>query len=167
MKRISERASTKRESDLSLISTIVPGLNLPVELNTHKAKKRNTDGTEEKQSSSPKARDYAREKLLAMEKSVDRIAVLREERDSGVLGEEIIKLAQALILCTLPYRPTKERQIVRSARLSDGSKLTVTFSAALNDIEMPFGADVFAVWLALSSVLSDPARIQAKQSFCP
>jgi hypothetical protein len=126
MKRMPEEALIRRESDLSAISTIVPGLDLPVTLRAAKTKKRSAIRKGEK--ASPKQRDYAKEKQLAMEKSVDRIVELREERDSGMLGEEIIKLAQALILCTLPYRPTKERQIVRTARLSDGSKLTVTFS---------------------------------------
>jgi|ERR1035437_1055130 hypothetical protein len=163
MKRMPEEALIRRESDLSAISTIVPGLDLPVTLRADKTKKRSAIRKGEK--ASPKQRDYAKEKQLAMEKSVDRIVELREERDSGMLGEEIIKLAQALILCTLPYRPTKERQIVRTARLSDGSKLTVTFSAALNDIEMPFGADRdLMAWLFDKAINSETSFVPIRSA---
>ena len=68
-----------------------------------------------------KPRDYAKERKSAIEGSIDRVVSLRDDRDTGALGDEVIKMAQALILCTLPYRPTAERQVVRSARLSDGS----------------------------------------------
>jgi hypothetical protein len=64
-----------------------------------------------------KPRQYAKERQVAINKSIERIAELREDRNSGALGDEVIKMAQALILCTLPYRPTDERQVVRTARL--------------------------------------------------
>ena len=83
-----------------------------------------------------KQRDYAKERQSAIESSVDRVVSLREDRDTGALGDEVIKMAQALILCTLPYRPTQDRQIVRSARLSDGSTLRVTFTAGIIGIDM-------------------------------
>lgn len=165
MKRMPEEASVRRESDLSPLSTIVPGLDLPVTLRADKAKKRDAIQKCKKEPEPSKQRHYAKEKQLAMEKSVDRIAELREERDSGTLGEEIIKLAQALILCTLPYRPTKERQIVRTARLSDGSKLTVTFSAALNEIEMPFGADRdLMAWLFDKAINSETSFVPIRSA---
>lgn len=71
-----------------------------------------------------KPRQYAKERKDAVDNSIERIAELREDRNSGALGDEVIKMAQALILCTLPYRPTDERQVVRTARLSDGSTLS-------------------------------------------
>ncbi len=88
-----------------------------------------------------KARDYAKERKSAMDSSVDRVVALRDDRDTGALGDEVIKMAQALILCTLPYRPTEERQVVRSARLSDGSTLRVTFTAGITGIGMAYGND--------------------------
>ncbi len=54
---------------------------------------------------------------------------------------DVMQLAQALILCGLPYRQTKERQISRKARLGDGSTVTVTFTALSTEAEMPFGSD--------------------------
>ena len=101
-------------------------------------------------------RDYAKERSAAISKSVVRVAELRDDRDTGVLGDEVIKMAQALILCTLPYRPTADRQIVRSARLSDGSTLRVTFTAGINGIDMPFGNDRHLMaWLFDKAINSD------------
>ena len=85
-----------------------------------------------------KSRDYAKERQAAIDGSVECTVSLRDDRDTGALGDEVIKMAQALILCTLPYRPTAERQVVRSARLSDGSTLRVTFTAGINGIDMAF-----------------------------
>ena len=50
-------------------------------------------------------------------------------------------MAQALILCSIPHRPTTETKIVREARLGDGSTLLVTFSAVGGGVAMPYGAD--------------------------
>ncbi len=69
---------------------------------------------------------------------VSNFAVARNDQS---LGEEYIKLAQALILCSLPHSATKETKITRRARLGDGSTLAVTFSATADGIGMPFGAD--------------------------
>ena len=71
----------------------------------------------------------AKERGAALARSVDRVVGLRDDRNTGALGDEVIKMVQALILGTLPYRPIAERQVVRSARLSDGSRLRVTFTA--------------------------------------
>jgi hypothetical protein len=165
MKRTSEKGLSERGSNLVKIGSIVQEMDLPVKPRTDKAKKHSPTRKVENLPSSLTQRDYTREKQIALEKSVDRISGLREERDSGVLGEEIIKLAQALILCTLPYRPTKERQIVRAARLSDGSKLTVTFTAALNDIEMPFGADRdLMAWLFDKAINSETSFVPIRSA---
>lgn len=57
---------------------------------------------------------------------------LHKNCNSGVLGDEVIKMAQALILCTLRYGLTEERQVVRTAWPSDGSTLRVTFTAGIH-----------------------------------
>lgn len=88
-----------------------------------------------------KSRDYAREKTAALTKRVYDLAEIREARDSGTLGDEVLKLAQAMILCTLPYRPTSEAKVTRKARLGDGSMLIVTFIAAREGVPMAFGSD--------------------------
>jgi hypothetical protein len=110
-------------------------------------------------------RDYAGERKAALSKRVDRVVELREDRDSGALGDEVIKMAQALILCTLPYRPTEDRQVVRTARLSDGSTLRVTFTAGINGIDMPFGNDRHLMaWLFDKAINSDSAFVTIKSA---
>ena len=114
---------------------------------------------------SPTKRDYAKERENATAKSVQRVVELRDDRDTGVLGDEVIKMAQALILCTLPYRPTIDRQIVRSARLSDGSTLRVTFTAGINGIDMPFGNDRHLMaWLFDKAINSDTAFVTIRSA---
>lgn len=88
-----------------------------------------------------KTRDYKAERRTAVKKAADRVVELAVARHDQTLGDEYIKLAQALILCTLPYSPTAETRIVRRARLGDGSYLTVTFAAITEGVGMPYGAD--------------------------
>lgn len=90
---------------------------------------------------SPKRRDYVAERRAAREKKALRVASLADDRNTGKLGDEVIKIAQAMILCTLPYRATDKNKITRSARLGDGSILYVTFTAGMRDVPLPFGAD--------------------------
>jgi len=88
-----------------------------------------------------KTRDRAAEKQTALAKKALRLGQLVDDRNTGRLGDEVIKLAQAMILCTLPYSATQDREITRRARLGDGSTLSVTFSAGVKDVQLPFGAD--------------------------
>ena len=66
---------------------------------------------------------------------------LAAARRDGSLGEEYIKLAQAMVMCALPYSPTDERQIVRRARLGADTFLEVTFTANLVGVQLPYGVD--------------------------
>lgn len=86
-------------------------------------------------------RDRAAERKAALDKQALRIGELMDDRNTGKLGDEVIKIAQAMLLCTLPYSATKESKIVRTARLGDGSTLTVTFSTGISDVPLPFGSD--------------------------
>lgn len=86
-------------------------------------------------------RDRAAERKAALSKQAQRIGELMDDRNTGKLGDEVIKIAQAMLLCTLPYSATKESKIVRTARLGDGSTLTVTFSTGISDVPLPFGSD--------------------------
>jgi hypothetical protein len=70
-----------------------------------------------------------------------RLGQLKDSLYTGKLAEESIKLAKTMMLCTLPYSQTKARHITRRARLGDGSDLVVRFSAGLEGIDLPFGAD--------------------------
>ena len=86
-------------------------------------------------------RDRKKEDLLAQTRQVKRVLDIVDAKFDGKLGDEYIKLAQAMILCTLPISATHETKITRQARLGDGSTLYVTFSAAHHNVGMPFGAD--------------------------
>ena len=88
-----------------------------------------------------KPRNRTKELMLAQARQATRVGELAVAQHDGTLGDESIKLAQAMILCTLPYSATTETKITRQARLGDGTTLYVTFSAVLPDVAMPFGAD--------------------------
>jgi hypothetical protein len=103
--------------------------------------------------------------VVAVGNSIERIAELREDRNSGALGDEVIKMAQALIFCTLPYRPTDKRQVVRTARLSDGSTLHVTFTAGLNGVDMAYGNDRdLMAWLFDKAINSETSFVTIKNA---
>ncbi len=103
-----------------------------------------------------KSRDYPQERTKAISKRALDVAEIREARDSGALGDDVFKLAQAMILCTLPYRPTSEVKITRKARLGDGSTLIVTFMAARDGIPMAFGSDrKLLTWMFDKAIQSD------------
>jgi hypothetical protein len=88
--------------------------------------------------SKPK-RDTRAERANARGNRALRAAEVRLALDSD--NTDVMQLAQALILCGLPYRMTQERQISRKARLGDGSTVTVTFTALSAEADMPFGSD--------------------------
>ena len=62
---------------------------------------------------------------------------LAAARRDGSLGQEYIKLAQAMVMCALPNSPTDERQIVRRARLGADTFLEATFTANLVGVQLP------------------------------
>jgi hypothetical protein len=86
------------------------------------------------------SRDRAAEDQASKGRFVETLASLRQMRDAGELSEDLIQIAQAMILCGLPYAPTTENRIIRRARLGDGSAVQVVFSTGLSS-EMPYGSD--------------------------
>ena len=88
-----------------------------------------------------KKRDRQAEDNQSKDRFIQDLVRLREKRDAGALGIQMTQIAQAMVLCGLPYSPTKETKIVRRARLGDGSTVSVTFSAGLDGIGMPYGSD--------------------------
>ena len=101
-------------------------------------------------------RDRTKELMLAQARQAIRLGDVAVAQREGTLGDEYIKLAQAMILCTLPYSATTETKITRQARLGDGTTLYVTFSAALPNVPMPFGADrKLLAWIFDRALRSD------------
>jgi hypothetical protein len=78
---------------------------------------------------------------LAKTRRAAAFASIRTERDANAEAEDMIQVAQALILCGLPYEKTNETRITKSARLADGSIVSVTFSAVVEGGVMPYGSD--------------------------
>jgi hypothetical protein len=101
-------------------------------------------------------RDYSAERQSARVNTSDRVADLAVSGRDQTLGDEYIKLAQAMILCTLPHSATKETKITRRARLGDGTTLAVTFSATADGIGLPHGADrKLLFWLLDRAIRND------------
>jgi hypothetical protein len=90
--------------------------------------------------STESGRDWRAERQRAKTQLAFQLAAVRESLNAAEL-KEFYQVAQALILVGLPYRPTQERQISKHARVGDGSIVTVTFTAMLKNIEMPYGSD--------------------------
>ncbi|MGI4827110.1 MAG: hypothetical protein ACRYFU_02820 [Janthinobacterium lividum] len=100
-------------------------------------------------------RNRKQEDFEARGKLALRASELRIARESEDL--EVTQIAQCLILCGLPYVPTKETRIVRHARLANGSEVRVTFSAGLGS-EMPYGSDRTLLYFLLDKAVKSGSR---------
>ncbi|RZU41341.1 replication protein RepA [Edaphobacter modestus] len=69
-----------------------------------------------------------------------RVIDLATSQHFELVSGEVYQVAQALILCGLPYQPTSKSKITRQAILANGNRVSVTFSTALEG-SMPFGSD--------------------------
>jgi hypothetical protein len=102
-----------------------------------------------------KVRDYAAERASALAKKNMQTIEAGARKAEGLLGEDIIMLAQALVLVSLPIARTSETRIAAEAQLSDTSTLRITFSAALEGIPLPFGNDRYLLdWLCDRAIRS-------------
>lgn len=105
-----------------------------------------------------KARNRQAEDKAALERKVAALAQIREARDlDQPFSEEIMQVAQALVLCGLPYEPTDATRIVRRARLADGSEVVVVFSA-VSTAAMPYGSDRSVLHFILDRAVKSRSR---------
>ena len=100
------------------------------------AKKGSTPSAIAKSSS----RSHVSENRAAKIQLTKDLARLREEMN-GPEPAQLTQVAKVMVLCGLPYRQTQERTIVRTSRQADGSLITVTFQAMLNNVPLPYGSD--------------------------
>lgn len=101
-------------------------------------------------------RDRVVENLRSVNNAAQRLGQLVADRNAEKLGEEVIWLAQVMLLCTLPYSRTTDRQITRQARLPDQSPLRVTFTAGKPGVDLPYGADRrLLAWLLDRAIRSE------------
>jgi hypothetical protein len=93
-------------------------------------------------------RDRAAETTAARSKAVSSAMFLRHFREVEGLEQPVMQIAQAFIVCCpLPYTRTTLTRIERTAKMGDGSRVTVILSA-VSDAEMAFGSDrVLLYWL--------------------
>lgn len=108
---------------------------------------------------SKKPRDRTKERIKAAQNRASTIVALRNQRLDGG-WKELILLAHALVVCGLPYNNTNERQIVKRARMADGSDITVTFTATDSECSMPYGSDrTLLHWLIDKAIRTNSAYI--------
>ena len=104
----------------------------------------------------PVTRDRKAESQAAKDGLARRVGNIAAARRDGTLGEDYIKLAQAMIMCSLPYSQTDKQRVTRRARLGDGTYLSVTFNANLPGVPLPFGADrKLLAWIFDRAIRSD------------
>lgn len=112
----------------------------------------------------PKRRDYAAERAAAKLRQSEKIAKVMQLRHENVLGREMFQMSQAFIACSvMPYSPTTERQIGHTARLAD-STLTVTLTAGLKGVALPFGADRTVLYLIFDEAVKTNSRFISRDS---
>lgn len=106
-----------------------------------------------------KPRDRKVEDHLSKTRRAAALAKVRTERDASYGREEFFQVAQALILCGLPYEKTEARQVTRKARLGDGSMVSVTFTAGIEGAEMPYGSDRSLLHFLFDKAVKSDSRI--------
>lgn len=86
-----------------------------------------------------RVRNYNDEKANGQQELFHGLSIVREERQRDVY--DILHLAQVFAFCSLPYRPSDNRQISHTVRLGDGSKVEVIFTALRPGVPIAFGHD--------------------------
>jgi hypothetical protein len=80
-----------------------------------------------------------RERIAAAQGFAGDLVELRELRLEG--WNKLLYISRYLVAMSLPYRPITDRQITKSARFGDGSRVHLQLSAAVPGIDLPFGSD--------------------------
>ena len=101
-------------------------------------------------------RNRKAETKRAREKLANRVGFIAAARNDGSLGDDHIKLAQVLIMCSLPHSQTDKIQVVRKARLGDGTYLMVTLTSMSSGVALPFGRDrKLLAWIFDKAIRND------------
>jgi hypothetical protein len=110
-----------------------------------------------------KNRDRAGEEKRAQLALFHSARDIRDVRETGDMNE-LWLVAQALILCGLPYDEVKDTQWERRARLGDGSQLTVTFAATVKGVPVPFGQDRGPLYFMIDRALAERRNLQQQMA---
>jgi hypothetical protein len=101
----------------------------------------------------PQKRDRRMEAERAQLTFFSAVASLNDQRNAGKL-KEVWQVAQALIICGMPYDEPEETLWSRTARLGDGSTLTVTFAATTPGVSLPYGQDRGPMYFMINKALA-------------
>jgi len=89
-----------------------------------------------------RVRDRMAEHFASTQKRAKTLVSLRNQRLDGTADwKDLIYISRYLVAMSLPYDPTTERQIVKSARLGDGSRVHLQLTANIAGIDLPYGSD--------------------------
>lgn len=103
-------------------------------------------------------RNYKEEKDSGQLDLLKGLEVVREDRSKDTF--DILQLAQIFVFCSLPYRPSEERQISHTARLGDGSTVEVIFTAMRPGVAIAYGNDrSLLYWLVDKAIREETAHI--------
>ncbi len=104
------------------------------------------------------ARNYKQEKDNGQMGLLIELQAIREERERDTF--DILQLAQIFCFCSLPYRPSVERQISHTARLGDGSTVEVIFTAMRPGVPIAYGNDrMLLYWLVDKAIREETSYI--------
>ena len=98
-------------------------------------------------------RNYKEEKSSGQMDLMDGLRIVKDERDSETF--DILQLAQIFAFCSLPYRPTQDRQISHIARLGDGSMVEVVFTAMRPDVNIAYGNDRYLLYWLIDKAIRE------------
>ena len=113
---------------------------LEIQVKPNKRKTSTKQGIEQAASKTTSTRSHTSENRAAKLQLTKDLARLREEMN-GPEPAQLTQVAKIMVLCGLPYRQTEERTIVRTSRQADGTLISVTFQAMLQNVPLPYGSD--------------------------
>jgi len=85
-------------------------------------------------------RNRFKERVAAAQRRASTLVDLRNQRQDDSL-KDLIFISRYLVAMSLPYSPTKDRQVVKSARLGDGRRVHMQINADIPGVDLPFGSD--------------------------
>lgn len=88
----------------------------------------------------PRKRDRAAENVSAARNKASLLVDLKNQRQDEE-WKDLIFISRYLVAMSLPYDPVSERQIIKSTRFGDGTRVHLQLSAAIPGVELPYGSD--------------------------
>jgi hypothetical protein len=85
-------------------------------------------------------RNRLKERIAAAQRRASTLVDLRTQRQDDAL-KDLIFISRYLVAMSLPYNPSKDRQITKSARLGDGRRVHLQLNAAVPGVDLPYGSD--------------------------